>query len=149
MKLWRISNHADLSGAGALRASGRWHSRGRPIVYLADWPACALLEVLVHLEIDALSAPPREFRLIEVGIPAGIRPSRPRLLSDGWRESLEETQAIGDHWLAGARSLLMRVPSAIVPFHANYLFNPLHKMAAATRIAAVHPVPFDARLFRR
>ena len=50
MELWRISNYADLSGAGdGLLAAGRWHTRGRRIVYLADHPASALLEMLVHM----------------------------------------------------------------------------------------------------
>jgi len=47
MELWRISNYADLSGAGGLQAAGRWHTRGKRIVYLADHPASALLEMLV------------------------------------------------------------------------------------------------------
>jgi RES domain-containing protein len=50
MELWRISNYADLSGAGGLRAAGRWHSQGKRIVYLADHPSSALLEMLVHLD---------------------------------------------------------------------------------------------------
>jgi RES domain-containing protein len=44
MELWRISIYADLSGAGGLMASGRWHSQGKRIVYLADHPSSALLE---------------------------------------------------------------------------------------------------------
>ena len=47
--LWRISNYLDLSGEGALGTSGRWHTEGRLVVYLADCPAGALLERIVHL----------------------------------------------------------------------------------------------------
>ena len=50
MELWRISNYADLSGIGGLKAAGRWHSQGRRIVYLADHPSSALLEMLVHMD---------------------------------------------------------------------------------------------------
>ena len=57
MRLWRISNHASLTGEGGLYASGRWHTRGQRVVYLADHPASALLEVMVHLEIDAEDLP--------------------------------------------------------------------------------------------
>ena len=42
--LWRISNHVSLTGDGALRVSGRWHTRGRRIVYCSKSPAAALLE---------------------------------------------------------------------------------------------------------
>ena len=55
--LWRISQHADLSGVGGLYARGRWHSRGQPVVYLADHPASCLLEMLVQgARLDALPA---------------------------------------------------------------------------------------------
>src|SRR2546429_6312150 len=36
MILWRISNHTTLDGRGGLYASGRWHTEGRPIVYLSE-----------------------------------------------------------------------------------------------------------------
>ena len=42
MILWRISRHRDLSGEGGLRAAGRWHEAGRPVVYLAESPAAAM-----------------------------------------------------------------------------------------------------------
>ncbi len=45
MVIWRIGNHADLSGTGGMRSSGRWHHRGAPVVYLAarfeDWNRCS------------------------------------------------------------------------------------------------------------
>ena len=56
MELWRISNYADLSGIGGLRAAGRWHSQGRRIVYLADHESSALLEMLVHMDRDLMPA---------------------------------------------------------------------------------------------
>lgn len=54
MELWRISNYADLSGEGGLRAAGRWHTRGKRIVYLTDHPASALLELLAHMDRDLI-----------------------------------------------------------------------------------------------
>ena len=65
MFLWRISNHADLLGTGGLWASGRWHTSGRPVVYLAETAASALLEVLVLLELDEESMP-SSYQLLKV-----------------------------------------------------------------------------------
>jgi RES domain-containing protein len=67
MELWRISNYADLSGIGGLRAAGRWHSQGRRIVYLADHPSSALLEMLVHMDGDPL---PATYQLLRIVVPA-------------------------------------------------------------------------------
>ncbi len=71
MRFWRISNYADLSGEGGRLAAGRWNRLGRRIVYLAEHPALALLETLVHLEIDAEDMPNR-FRLLSIDAPDGI-----------------------------------------------------------------------------
>ncbi len=68
MRLWRISNYADLTGAGGLTSSARWHSRGTKIVYLADHPASALLERLVHLEIDPEDLP-SAYQLLAIEVP--------------------------------------------------------------------------------
>ena len=65
MRLWRISNHVDLSGEGGRRAAGRWSHQGRRVVYLAEHPALAMLETLVHLEVDVEDLP-STYRLIEV-----------------------------------------------------------------------------------
>ena len=60
MVLWRMNRHRDLTGTG-LRAARRW--QGRPIVYLAESPAAALLEVCVHTSVN--DAPPK-FTLLKI-----------------------------------------------------------------------------------
>jgi len=53
MLAWRLCRrpHADLSGEGARRLGGRWNSPGRPLIYLAEHPALAALEVRLHLDL--------------------------------------------------------------------------------------------------
>src|SRR3546814_17761488 len=70
--LWRISEHATLDGAGGLVVGGRWHSKGRPIVYAAESTALAMLEVLVHLDVDSIPPP---FQLMRLQVPDGLPPS--------------------------------------------------------------------------
>ena len=50
---WRLCRrpYADLTGDGARLAGGRWNRRGRAVVYLAEHPALAVLEVRVHLDV--------------------------------------------------------------------------------------------------
>src|SRR6267142_668370 len=114
MRLWRISNHASLSGEGGLYASGRWHTRGRRVVYLADHPASALLEVMVHLEIDAEDLP-THYQLLGVDVPDDLPAARleEAELADDWRAKPASTQALGERWLREARTALIDVPSAI------------------------------------
>ncbi len=56
------------------------------------------------------------------------------------------TQRIGDEWIARKASLILRVPSAIVPNDYNYLVNPQHPLFSLDRIAAAERFHFDDRL---
>jgi len=145
MRLWRISNHASLSGDGGLYASGSWHTRGRRVVYLAGHPASALLEVMVHLEIDAEDLP-SHYQLLGVEVPGDLPIDATGDLPDDWREQTVLTRARGDAWVGSATSALLRVPSAIVPEGANYLLNPAHPDAARISIATALRAAFDPRL---
>lgn len=149
MQLWRISNYADLNGDGGLTNSARWHSRGRPIVYLAESPPGALLERLVHLEID-LDDLPSAYQLLLIDIPDHLPFDTidAKVLPADWRDNDGATQAIGDDWLHAGRTPLLRVPSAITPHTFNWLLNPRHADAAAAKIVEVISAPFDERLFR-
>ena len=111
MELWRISNHADLSGVGGLRAAGRWHSQGRRIVYLADHPSSALLEMLVHMDRDLM---PATYQLLRVAVPADIAVETiDAELPPDWRSQTLVSRDIGDQWLDRSTSAVLRVPSAI------------------------------------
>lgn len=148
LTLWRISNHADLTGAGGMLASARWHTAGKPIVYLAESPAGALLEVLIHLEIDEAHRP-ATYQLLKVEAEDSIAPDGIDIASlpANWAANEAETQAKGDAWLRSGATALLRVPSAIVPETSNWLLNPRHPDATRVRIAHVYKTPFDPRLF--
>lgn len=149
MRLWRISDFVDLSGQGGLLAAARWHSRGRRIVYLADHPASALLEVLVHLEVDAAELPD-VLQLLAIDVPDDIAPEsiESANLPADWKQHFSVTRALGDRWLREDGSALLRVPSAIVPAAFNFLLNPAHPDAASAKIAEIIHAPFDTRLSR-
>ena len=132
MILWRISRHRDLSGAGGLKVPGRWHYAGQPVVYLAESPSAALLEVCVHTSANDV---PPEFTLLKTESPdRKISVIRPEDLPQDWRTRPELTRDLGTAWLRKKEGVLLQVPSAIVPETANFLFNPLHIDAAKFRI---------------
>jgi RES domain-containing protein len=144
MVLWRISRHRDLTGIGGLKAAGRWHYAGHPIVYLAETPASALLEVCVHTSANDI---PPEFTLLKIEGPEIDVPSvREDSLPKDWRTGLKSTRDLGSAWLGKKESVLLRVPSAIVPETVNFLFNPSHVQAKKFRITNTFLYPFDPRL---
>jgi RES domain-containing protein len=147
---WRIAkaSHAAAAfdGEGARLYGGRWNSPGTALVYTAESEALAALELLVHLRAPQLLA-------AYVSIPADfdeelVQSLAAASLPSGWRRypAPSALQQIGDRWVLEARSVVLRVPSAVVPRESNFLLNPLHRDFA--RVALGRPVPFefDARL---
>ncbi len=147
MKLWRISNYADLKGLGGIKVAGRWHNKGIPVVYLAESPALAMLEPLVNLGLD-INEVPENYQLLEVEYAQrkGVSRLSENALPAGWQEDVSLTRAVGDGWLTSLKSTFLRVPSAIVPQSFNFLLNPRHSLAAQAHIISVNLHPYDNRL---
>jgi len=150
MFLWRISNHRTLDGRGGLETSARWHTQGRPIVYLAESVAGALLEVLVHLELSPIRLP-KSYRLLKVEGPdeLSMRELSTNDLSEHWTRDENETRTLGDEWLASKSTVLLRVPSAVAPETFNLLLNSAHEEARQLRIVSHREYPWDLRLLSK
>ena len=151
MLLWRIARelHGDstLEGVGGLMVPGRWHRRGRPILYTSNSAALAALEVLVH--VQSLQAPD-DLRLLGLELPDDLASEALDLaqLPEDWRSlpAPESTQSIGSAWLERSASVALRVPSVIVPIESNVLLNPCHPEMARVRISRNEAFRFDSRL---
>ena len=141
MILWRISRHHDLSGIGGLKANGRWHIVGRPVTYLSENPASALLEICVHTIEDDI---PSDFILLRIeGPDVPITQVEEADLPREWVKNVDFTRELGDKWLRANAAVLLRIPSAIVPYTHNFLFNPLHPAAQAFSVIESISYPFD------
>jgi RES domain-containing protein len=147
MLLWRISNRTTLDGRGGLFAPARWHTQGRPIVYLAETPTGALIEMLAHLDLD-LDSLPTSYKLLKAETPEDVsirRLVQPDLPAS-WRTDETVTRTIGDEWLAIGATALLRVPSVIMPETFNFLLNPLHADAVRVKVLWHREYPWDKRL---
>lgn len=129
-----------------MRAAGRWHYAGQPVVYLAGSPSAALLEVCVHTSANDV---PPEFTLLRIeGPDTNAIVIDPEDLPGDWVHLPEVTRDLGTAWLRSKQSVLLQLPSAIVPETSNFVFNPMHPDAAKFRIRAFFPYPFDVRIKR-
>src|ERR1700747_2410111 len=100
MDLWRISKYNSLSGEGGLGYSARWQTAGRRIVYLAESPAGAMIEALVHLELNERNWP-SYYDLMRVAAPDSIKMETIRVpAEEDWKHSQNITRNPGDGRLA-------------------------------------------------
>ena len=137
-------------GEGGRRGNTRRHAKGRPVVYMAENPAGAMLEQLVHLPDDEGSKLPDTYTMLEIVFPEELAVKELIAVAPAdWRENLDITRGSGEAWLASHEAASARGPSVVAPRTWNALLNPAHPDAAKVRIEAVFQERFDIRLFRR
>jgi RES domain-containing protein len=135
-----------LSGEGARLYGGRWNPPGCPVVYASESRALAVLEVFVHLTLEARTM---RFLLYEITLPRRARVKRhgEEFASKHPRPSASRQEA-GRAWLDDGTALALVVPSVIVPQEANYVLNVRHTQFAQLRVAGPEPFSFDQRLWQ-
>lgn len=150
LTLWRIAKtrHAATAfdGEGARQNGGRWNSVGVRVAYASQSAALACLEVMVGLQKSSLLS---AYSLLSARVDeARVEILPAEALPENWRNHppAPESQAIGDRWVAEQRSLVLRVPSAIIDGEYNYLLNPAHRDFKTVTISAPVPFAIDPRL---
>ncbi len=106
-----------------------------------------MLEVSVHARIGKV---PRTHVFVEADVPDAVSIERrdTGTLPDGWdAPALTVARALGDAWLAEARSAIVVVPSVVARAECNALVNPLHPEASRIVVGQARAVLWDERLF--
>ena len=149
---WRITRkkyvQKAFSGEGAKLFGARWNPPGYPVVYVAQNLSLAILELIVHLDEDSdISS--------FVAIPATFDKKLVRVLPknqipQNWYKLpiSEQSQIVGKSWLEKKKSLLLKVPSSVVPGESNYLINPLHSKFSQLDIGPAQALHIDQRITR-
>lgn len=151
MRLWRIATETrnfvahDLSGKGAAISPGRWNGPGQAVVYAAPTAALAMLETAAH--INTLGLPLNRF-LIAIDLPDDVWAQRQAIaveqLPIGWSAipAGQTSVDVGAQWLSRQNSLVLCVPSVIVPEESIALINPAHPMATRLTAHKLRPVTY-------
>ncbi len=150
LRTWRIVEsrykNKAFSGDGARFYGGRWNSKGVAVIYTAGSLALAAIEMVVNLPSPKLL---EAFVRIPVDFDADLVESLPPVkYPRNWqhRPISPVTKAIGDRWIKQLRSLVLKVPSVVVPEEFNYLINPAHPDFARIEIGRPVVYHFDPRL---
>ena len=116
------------------------------MVYTAGTLSLAALEMLVQLSDHKLL---ENYIYIEVefskdrvhAIPSEALPAQWNSMPASF-----STKTIGDNWARSNISLVLEVPSVIIPVEMNHLFNPNHPEFRSLKFHPPHSFAFDQRL---
>ena len=151
MNAWRLTRPryaATASGEGSARYPGRWNVRGVRVTYASETLSLALLEVLAHAEnLDMLN----QYVALKVTLPLGsLTTLALDELPENWQADPppESTRRLGHAWFSRKETLVLKVPSVLVPTEHNFVINPEHPDFARVETAEPVPLPFDARVLR-
>jgi len=145
-----LAKHArDLSGKGARLTGGRWNPKDTAVIYTSESRSLAAMEFLVHVSL--VNIPP-ELKIVTIEVPETIVPKQIDAsgLPKDWRNSPAPFSLgdIGARWVSGQESLLLRVPSAVIPREFNILINPSHPDMKSVGIVEVESFMYDDRLHK-
>jgi RES domain-containing protein len=149
VRAWRLVTEHRAStafdGEGSYRFGNRWNHPGVRVVYIAEHLSLAALEVLVHsqdVDLVAYRAIPIEYDLAWV--------ENLETLPDDWQvdPAPASTKDIGSTWAQQASSLLLRVPSTVVPVEFNLILNIQHPNFGKLEFGEGQEFVFDPRLNR-
>lgn len=139
----------SLSGKGAAIKGARWNSVGVEMIYTAGNRSLAMAEVAVHLSMATL---PADYMMLTIFIPDDI-PVLKLTIDDlplNWNvfPHPNETQNIGDQFIAQNKYCVLQIPSVVTKGDYNILINPNHKDFSKIKIIDISQFPFDKRLFK-
>ena len=135
-------------GDGAYRFGGRWNSRGIRILYTAGSLSLAALEMLVHLNSEEILLS-YSFAVAEFDESLILPVEEFQNLPENWSVSPPplEIQRIGDEWSETHASVVLKVPTSVLPVEFNYLINVEHPEFSKIKLGEPRAFTFDERLY--
>jgi len=137
-------------GDGAYRFGGRWNSRGIRILYTAGSLSLAALEMLVHLNSEEILLS-YSFAVAEFDESLILSVEEFQTLPENWNASPSplEIQRIGDKWAKAQASVVLRVPTSVLPVEFNYLINVEHPEFSKVKLGEPQTFTLDERLYKK
>jgi RES domain-containing protein len=153
---WRLvkKQHAAtaLSGEGARLGGGRWNYVGISVIYASETLSLAALELFVHFTRRDIKIS-KSLLAIPIEIPDSV--TKIDLLSaslkKGWNSSPppDFTKDLGTRWVHEGKSVILRVPSAVVQNECNLVINPNHPDFDKITAGAAQPFSLDDRVWKK
>ena len=151
MEVFRISSDKYAKSLNASGKSARWNKDNQFVVYTGQVRSLSALELVVHkniqtalkYEVMVISIADKENLYTRIAI---------KDLPERWKtyKSYSLLQDIGSDWYVNQKSLVLQVPSVIIPQESNYIVNLNHPDFSSKNISLVRTEEFfwDDRLVK-
>jgi RES domain-containing protein len=150
MEVFRISREAYASGLVASGGANRWNQRDQYVLYAGSSRSLSTLELIVHRNSIV---PLDHYKVMVISIPDSdhhIKQIPTEALPGNWRTLLAYPmlQQIGANWYESKKTLVLKVPSAVIPKEFNYIINMEHpEFKNQIRLIRTEDFFWDDRLF--
>jgi RES domain-containing protein len=150
LKSYRIFKDVHLetanTGYGASLFPGRWNHRNVPVLYSSATLSLSCLEIVANANVPGLL---ENYLFVEYQFKESLLGVTDiKHLPPDWMASPPSniTRDIGDKWIKSNKSVVLRVPSSIIPRECNYLINPNHIDFKSIVIRKAEKFMFDQRI---
>lgn len=129
MEVFRICKEEYADKLISSGSANRWNIKGQNVIYTGSSRSLSTLELIVH---KASIKPPNPYKVVVISIAEDdnlMRQVRIKDLPANWRTlaGYPDSQKIGSDWYNGQKTLVLKVPSAIITYEYNYVLNTEHK----------------------
>jgi RES domain-containing protein len=118
------------------------------MVYASEHQSLAAFEVRVHIDKTSMRTAYKSFAFhFDDGL---MKVFSLDSLPKDWQQEPPpiSLQQLGDSWISSGSSLILAVPSVVIPGERNYLINPKHPLFGKIKIDPPRDFAFDQRLFK-
>jgi RES domain-containing protein len=147
MVVYRIVHKIYSKKLFAAGLKGRWNGLGKKVIYAAESIPLAFLENMVRRQGIGFN---NDFKIMVIEIPdkLSITEIDVSALAAGWRDfnDYSKCQPLGDKWYDAAETLVLKVPSAVLPTSFNYVINAAHSNFGVIKLVATTDLIPDERI---
>ncbi|MBC6399425.1 MAG: RES family NAD+ phosphorylase [Ekhidna sp.] len=149
MEVYRISHEDYSTKLTSSGSANRWNFDGRKVIYTGQSRALSSLELVVHRSYIK-PAEPYKMMIISIADEQQLYSEiKIASLPANWRKiaAYSDLQKIGSKWYKSKSSLILKAPSAIIPYEYNYIINTEHPdFAKNVRSVGIEDYFWDDRL---
>ena len=128
MEVFRISREEYSTSLSSSGSANRWNLKGQNVLYAGATRSLSSLELIVH---KGSVKPALRYKVMVISFADEDQLTQQVQIKDlpiSWRSiaAYANLQKIGSDWYTNQASLILKIPSAVIPVEYNYMINTEH-----------------------